>query len=257
MTETANIVCPNCGANITNRSNCEYCGSLLVRFVDKGIDLSQTTYFNDDAVFLGLREALNYNLQIQNSITETVATDIYRSSGTNLASVIRSGHAIWADGTTINLANSLKGLCIIFGFYNKYATISKEEHSNKVQEALHNRFKSLSSFQLFSMHKSFISENNMTFYEYAIDFGCDYVNAARILSEVLSKVYLVSLDTKLDYHTNFGIQIDMDRTAILEQREAKQTWKAPQEITDTDDFSWIAYPIGAALFYLLYNIFLD
>ena len=26
------IVCPNCGANASNHSNCEYCGSILVRF---------------------------------------------------------------------------------------------------------------------------------------------------------------------------------------------------------------------------------
>ena len=37
----ANVIkCPNCGASSTNHTNCEYCGSLLVRFVDKGIDLS-------------------------------------------------------------------------------------------------------------------------------------------------------------------------------------------------------------------------
>ena len=39
--ELKTYVCPNCGANTTNAQNCEYCGSLLVRFVEKGISLSQ------------------------------------------------------------------------------------------------------------------------------------------------------------------------------------------------------------------------
>lgn len=39
--ELKTYVCPNCGANTTNAQNCEYCGSLLVRFVDKGISLFQ------------------------------------------------------------------------------------------------------------------------------------------------------------------------------------------------------------------------
>ena len=48
----ANVIkCPNCGASSTNHTNCEYCGSLLVRFVDKGIDLSTTSYLTNDKVY--------------------------------------------------------------------------------------------------------------------------------------------------------------------------------------------------------------
>lgn len=50
------IKCPNCGASSTNHTNCEYCGSLLVRFVDKGIDLSTTSYLTNDKVYAGLIE---------------------------------------------------------------------------------------------------------------------------------------------------------------------------------------------------------
>ena len=55
----ANVIkCPNCGASSTNHTNCEYCGSLLVRFVDKGIDLSTTSYLTNDKVYAGLIDAL-------------------------------------------------------------------------------------------------------------------------------------------------------------------------------------------------------
>ena len=59
--EMVSLKCPNCGANATNNQNCEYCGSLLVRFVDKGIDLSNTSYLDDSLVFPGLKEKLKEN----------------------------------------------------------------------------------------------------------------------------------------------------------------------------------------------------
>lgn len=52
MPELKSYTCPNCGANTTDARNCEFCGSLLVRFVEKGIDLSQTTYLDDTETFL-------------------------------------------------------------------------------------------------------------------------------------------------------------------------------------------------------------
>ena len=70
MSELKTFVCPNCGANTTNAQNCEYCGSLLVRFVEKGIDLSHTTYLNNDAVFPGLITQLKYNLKLQEKVSE-------------------------------------------------------------------------------------------------------------------------------------------------------------------------------------------
>ena len=75
--ELKSYVCPNCGANTTNTQNCEYCGSLLVRFVEKGIDLSHTSYLNNNAVFPGLVEELKRNLELQSeNPKDWVATDL-------------------------------------------------------------------------------------------------------------------------------------------------------------------------------------
>ena len=63
--ELKSLVCPHCGANTTNMQNCEYCGSLLVRFVDKGIDISNTSYNNGDNIFPGLLTELRNNLTLQ------------------------------------------------------------------------------------------------------------------------------------------------------------------------------------------------
>ena len=94
------IKCPNCGASSTNHTNCEYCGSLLVRFVDKGIDLTTTSYLTNDKVYEGLIDALQQNLERQELSDSIVETDIlYKSSPTvklsrkrhNVATVFRSG----------------------------------------------------------------------------------------------------------------------------------------------------------------------
>ena len=72
------LKCPNCGANTTNAQNCEYCGSLLVRFVDKGIDLSKTSYTNDSVTFPGLAAELKRNLKLQKENPNVfVATDLH------------------------------------------------------------------------------------------------------------------------------------------------------------------------------------
>ena len=106
------IKCPNCGASSTNHTNCEYCGSLLVRFVDKGIDLSTTSYLTNDKVYDGLIDALKQNLERQELSDSAVETGIfYKSSPTvklsrkrhGVATVFRSGSTTWSDGDPIKL----------------------------------------------------------------------------------------------------------------------------------------------------------
>ena len=98
------LKCPNCGANATNHQNCEYCGSLLVRFVDKGIDLSQTSYTSNAEVFPGLVQNLQQNLRMQENSDDSTVTDIYRELGKegitlgNVICVLRTGLCSWRDG---------------------------------------------------------------------------------------------------------------------------------------------------------------
>ena len=80
MAELKSYTCPNCGANTTNADNCEYCGSLLVRFVEKGIDLSKTSYLSNTEVFPGLIKELKQNLAMQEQGDESTVTDIYRAN---------------------------------------------------------------------------------------------------------------------------------------------------------------------------------
>ena len=209
MSEQKTLTCPNCGAAVTNHSNCEFCGSLLVRFVDKGIDLSKTTYLNDNATFKGLAEALQRNLELQSQTTESVITDIY-DGNIFMTSVLRSGKARWSDKNEMKLSASSHGLIV--------TTLFGED-----DQEYHDRFKQLDSFHLFNAHAG-VNNDGDRFIEYAIDFGSDADGAARVLSEILTKVWLRSIDTTLSYHTNVGSAIYTDRKAMDDDSDWGWLW---------------------------------
>lgn len=200
--------CPNCGANFTNTTNCEYCGSLLVRFVDKGIDLSKTSYINDSLTFPGLAAELKRNLRLQKeNPCESVVTDLNAMIGrrSSYVSILRSRNCFWSDKQPIELNDSENGLVIVFGF-NTY--INDEEEYNRIMDDKLAKFKRLDCFSLFTGHTgSYTDEQERQRYarEYAIDFGNDAEGAARLISEILQKALGWTLDTNFDMYTEKGV----------------------------------------------------
>jgi hypothetical protein len=213
--------CPNCGATITNTQNCEYCGSLLVRFLEKGIDLKQTTYVNDNFTFPGLIAELKQNLDLQKEHPyEAVCTDI---AGPQVPNV------------TFNfLCNILATRCFIDGNNNHrfpnadnerlavgiaFATYLDSDHEsfNEFERKRHAKFQQLDCFELFK-HKSEIctdgggyKRNQQTYY---IDFGSDAVGTARLISNILLQIDDLDINTPLSYYTNYGYNIDKMRNAL-------------------------------------------
>lgn len=243
------IKCPNCGASSTNHTNCEYCGSLLVRFVDKGIDLSTTSYLTNDKVYAGLIEALKQNLDRQELSDSAVETGIfYKSSPTvklsrkrhGVATVFRSGSTTWSDGDPIRLGDKNRGLVIKFSF-----DIHAEENdvADERIERQHQEFKALGSFPLFTAHTGIYmrpgSSSRFRSQEYAIDFGQDVEGAARLISEVLSKVYGIPEDAQLIY---LGENEEFQEEKKIEE---------PQEEVEQDEGLTTSQKVGlgaAALF---------
>ena len=227
----ANVIkCPNCGASSTNHCNCEYCGSLLVRFVDKGINLSTTSYLTNDNVYDGLIDALKQNLDRQELSDFPVETGIfYKSSPTvklsrkrhGVATVFRSGSTTWSDGDPINVGDKNRGLVIKFSF-----DIHAEENdvSDERIERQHQEFKALESFPLFTPHSGIYirpgSSSRFRSQEYAIDFGQDVEGAARLISEVLSKVYGIPKDAQLIYLSE---EDEQEKTEKTEEKEEIET----------------------------------
>lgn len=255
----ANVIkCPNCGASSTNHTNCEYCGSLLVRFVDKGIDLSATSYLTNSKVYAGLIDALKQNLDRQELSESAVETGIfYKSSPTvklsrkrhGVATVFRSGSTTWSDGDPIKLGDKNRGLVIKFSF-----DIHAEGNdvSDKRIERQHQDFKSLGSFPLFTPHSGVYmrpgSSSRFRSQEYAIDFGQDVEGAARLISEVLSKVYGIPEDAQLVY-LGEGEEVPVEK--IIEEpnvEEEQDSTEIKEELTEKDYIHYLVLIAAAILF---------
>ena len=252
----ANVIkCPNCGASSTNHTNCEYCGSLLVRFVDKGIDLSTTSYLTNDKVYDGLIDALRQNLDRQELSDSAVETGIfYKSSPTvklsrkrhGVATVFRSGSTTWSDGDPIKLGDKNRGLVIKFSF-DKHA--EENDVSDERIERQHQEFRALGSFPLFTPHTGIYmrpgSSSRFRSQEYAIDFGQDVEGAARLISEVLSKVYGIPEDAQLIY--------------LGEKEQMVEEKKIEEEIIEEDEVEgytlWQKIGIGLSIAILLFFLF--
>lgn len=271
--EARTLRCPNCGANATNHNNCEYCGSLLVRFVEKGIDLSKTSYVDNTGTFPGLIEALRMNLQMQNSEHDSVVTDIVGPRNGRksdyLACILRSGKASFMDGTEIP-SNSNKGLCVAFTFAF-YTDSTGHKNYNKTVEDNYRRFGALDCFPLFTEHSCTINSNQTSGYgniseeqnvtEYFIDFGEDAEGAARLLSRIFQEVYGLTIENKIECYTNKGIAIDNCR-ARLEKRFNEERFikytprkRINEELDSYADklikYSIIGFIVAMILLYLL------
>lgn len=267
--ELKTITCPNCGATTTNPNNCEFCGSLLVRFADKGIDLSQTSYLNNGKVIPGLIPELKKNLMLQKTTDEIVITDIYLrfpdGSSVSELNVIRSGYANWENSYSpdflgekpILLNNSKHGLVIVFSF--------REQEGER--SWTHDIFKSLPSYSLYTQHVEIDNDEDPFLgrkvrYTYAIDFGEDAEGAARLISEYLEiKDQQYHQTDGWFYATNVGLNnitqnrdmFDDENMRIFEKYENELVYEEEEE--DETDWGnvlkWTLYILGIII-YLIY-----
>ncbi len=221
--EIKSYVCPNCGANTTNAQNCEYCGSLLVRFVERGIDLSHTSYTNNSGVFPGLIEELNRNLKLQEENPGVaVGTDLLKMVNTDYTSSINIMSGLeWQDDTVSPEfdGSDKKQLCIALNFdtYTDVSEPAKKEVNQRMDAELA-KFRQLDSFPLFTAHNCSYTNDDGSHYgrEYAINFGEDAEGAARLISEILIKVRGWSPTDTYDMFTNVGYNVERARNAWYE-----------------------------------------
>ncbi len=250
MAELKSYVCPNCGANTTNAQNCEYCGSLLVRFVEKGIDLSHTSYLNNDAVFPGLVEELKRNLKLQSeNPADWVSTDLSKlveCEGDEIGEYLNiMSYVIWADDTASpEFSRGKKQLCIGFSF-EKFIDIPELKESNDREDAKLAKFRQLDSFPLFTAHNCTVEdEDGVLGYEreFAINFGEDAEGAARLVSDILVKVYGWSPNDPYDMQTNVGDDID----------RAREEWQAAHGLgADSDSQQTSGFEIDSNLLQII------
>lgn len=237
------IKCPNCGANTTNAENCEYCGSLLVRFADKGIVVDTTKFTAESYVYPGLLNELKRNLKFQRSSSKCVVTDIrWIINGRHFCiNVMRPGYLGWMDGTPINIRwkgrtnGNRSGLCVVLNF-DPYTDSSFDPEYNRQMNEQLSRFKAVSSFPLFTSHTCTVMDskkNERYAREYAIDFGQDAEGAAALIGEILNKVKRVAPSDNFSMLTNSGYaQINAARDAWL----VNHGFKKPDNSKTDDSF---------------------
>lgn len=186
----ANVIkCPNCGASSSNHTNCEYCGSLLVRFVDKGIDLHGTSYLDNSFVFPGLIEALKKNLEYQKERRGSVETSIlfHDKLGYNIG--YYDGFHICVDGD--DLKEGIEPYLSVGYDFVDVLNPSGDE-TKKIKDLMITRLSLLKSFPLFEKDET-TDEDGFLYRSYYLDMGQDAEGAARLISELMIKVQEVSM----------------------------------------------------------------
>jgi len=214
----SNHICPNCGAQITNLQNCEFCGSLLIRLQQQGINIEQAGYKDENKVFKGLVGALKQNLELQkatnlnekNVLTEIIYDDYCIGNVANAGLNSSSGERFFP-----NIKDGEKNHLVV-GF----------KFSEETKDGLR-RFRNLDIYELFKEKVGFDDDNNK-FYEYVIDFGADAEGAAHLLSKIIHEVEAIPYDAMIDYYTNSGDDIEINR-AIL-RGESEDTIQLMKEI---------------------------
>lgn len=212
------IVCPNCGANATNHHNCEYCGSLLVRFVSNHIAIDKDSYGDDAFVFPGLDAALRNNLILQETSDDdmTVWTDF-----------IANGNEL--DIQIVPSINATLGL----DAENPFKSAKKPSLAVKIpylinspneEFAIRSRH-DLSVFKSMDIYPLFTEIGFQYGLYYLIDFGEDIEMASKMISNILRKVYGCSNTSFIDYNTeitnkkdvvvNVGDNVTTSKTLVI------------------------------------------
>lgn len=194
-TGISTIVCPNCGANPQNHNNCEYCGSLLVRFVDKNIPIVEEKYGKKANTFDGLKEALIINLQEQektsghNHIHTLIKAFplVQTLDVTNPKSQNELVEFKLPDNTPVIVRPKYTGtdeqsLVICIRFYETTKPINRDG-----QIKAHVLFKQMDIFPLFSLQIDDFEyiDGNIAgkVYQYYLNFGRDIDGAASIITQ--------------------------------------------------------------------------
>lgn len=260
MSELRTYICPNCGASTTNSRSCEYCGSILVRFVEKGIDLSHTIYTDNTEVFPGLIPELERNLKLQKlNPNQSVTTDLLMDDG-DLNTISIMSHFCWHDRSAPSSFDFGRiGLRIVYSFAKYSNEGTKEVLNSKTDDQLE-RFRQLTSFPLFSSHFCSYTDTSgyaRIAYQYAIDCGQDVETTGRLVSEILLKVKGWLLTDSFDIMTNVGNNVKIAREAWLkahgyEDDSSAKDDESPIEEEESNDYQW--FWIGIAILSIICSL---
>ena len=173
--------CPACGASATNLKNCDYCGSLFVRFEDNNVQADFDSLFDENQSFkgfkfLGLEEELRKNISLQTE-ESFIVTEVYGPNDSCLLQIVQSG-------TVVGISNPIfPGVTIHIPFV--------EGNGNDYES-----FLNLNESALFTR----VQDDE--FNTHVIDFGNDPIGTAYLASIILGRVMGVPNSATLKYSTS-------------------------------------------------------
>ena len=146
-----------------------------------------------------------------------MATDLYKETETGSELINIMSFLTWNDGTESPefKQGTKKQLCISLDF-STYTDVEQFKDFNDELDARLAKFRQLNSFPLFAVHNSVLTDNQgFSRYKrgYAINFGEDAEGAARLVSEILTKVNGWSPTEPYDMFTNVGEDVWRARDA--------------------------------------------
>ena len=253
------IVCPNCGANVHNHSNCEYCGSLLVRFASRNEQINQSVFGKEAHIIPGLEENLKKNI-IHQKLGHYVTTDvraIYDNGDEEHLQQFLVAPIEQTDTVSTKIKTEKYGW-ICYGFDFKELRESMGESSDSVasenlftfisfinsltpdapteileeyarDEVRKSAFLNTVSSSLFSVVElplRILGFNTVigTKCVYYIDFGADSKGASAMISEVFSQIAPISAGWRYISKTDFEEPIDEEKEAEAQKiRDAEVT----------------------------------
>ena len=205
------VVCPNCGANTSNAHNCEYCGSLLVRYVAAHKEVDKSTFGEEVTIISGLADELKKNISYQKikKEEEIVVTTITDPNGA-LWQVVETANCNFGTLTTNPFWESKDvgiALRVTFETMDDDDAFAQNEKSRLLW------FKKQDYFFLFTQ------QNHPKGVYYYIDFGQDVENAAKLISSIVSKeadtsgvfVFDTRMVTKKSVKNTGGILVDQTK----------------------------------------------
>lgn len=240
--EAGTITCPNCGASTSNHQNCEYCGSLFVRYHDLGLQYDNHKY---EEQIIGLKEALKDNLSAQKRNVQNHIDTFIRCEDPRFTIEVMNPKAMHdmiyytleCNSGTVELhtqpsmqfQTSEPSLLVCFRFvelptsWTRFDSAAKDE--NDTQKAIHNRFKNMEEYPLFKHVEEdlYTSANlkNSKFHSYYIDFGQDFEGAAAIISQYIKIVYGIYNLASLDVNYDLTVQTEEEyQTSVANQESS-------------------------------------
>ena len=223
--QVSTIVCPNCGANTTNRKNCEYCGSVLVRFVDQNVAIDQNVFGKNALSFSSVATALKKNLEMQNDLspTDVVLTEIMNGRktpdpdiwvyGGNVTSETRycfsARHCFnIADANIPSSSEPRLILCFTTPVGNSKSMFKRSCYANLFSSADIPIY--LDKDGTLRMIEK-IGEKGRPFNRdlYYLDMGQDYESATKIITDIYQTIYGVSEDE---------IEVKTEKLSLEQQR---------------------------------------